>query len=110
MEATYDNVLQANKLHIRATKRPELNQTIIHIFNYIGTDITNLIKRPRPTKQEAVKLKVKLCNTAKSTKIYAVSPDNDKYDAVIMPEFSSAKDAIEFAVPLDTYTLVVVQQ
>ena len=110
LEATYDNELQAGKLHIRVTKRPELNQTIIHVFNYIGTDITNLIKRPRPTKQEAVKVKVKLCDAAKSTKVYAVSPDNDKYDAVIIPEFSCVKGTIKFVVPVDTYTLIVIQQ
>ena len=106
-EATYDNDLQVDKLHVRVTKRPEMNQTLIHIFNYIGTDITNILKRPRPAKQEAVKLKVRL---ADATKVYAVSPDNDKYDAVIIPEINSVEDTIEFAVPVDTYTLVVVQQ
>jgi hypothetical protein len=106
---TYDSELQAGKLHVRVTNRPELNQTMIHIFNYIGTDITNLIKRPRPTRQEAVKLKVKLCDESKSTKVYAVSPDNDEYGTVIMPETSRIEDSIEFAVPVDTYTLVVIQ-
>jgi hypothetical protein len=106
---TYDNELQAGKLHVRVTKRPELNQTMIHVFNYIGTDITNLIKRPRPTRQEAVKLKVKLHNESESTKVYAVSPDNDEYDTVIMPKTSRGEDSIEFAVPVETYTLVVIQ-
>ena len=109
-EATYDDALQAGKLHIRVTERPELHQTMIHIFNYIGTDITNLIKRPRPAKQDAVKLKVKRRGEAKDVTVYAISPDNDDVDTVIMPKASRLEDSIEFTVPVDTYTLVVIQQ
>jgi hypothetical protein len=106
---TYDNELQAGKLHVRVTERPEINQTMIHVFNYIGSDITNLIKRPRPARQEAVKLKVKLHDGSESTKVYAVSPDNDEYDTILMPETSRVEDSMEFSVPVETYTLVVIQ-
>ncbi|MCD4831141.1 MAG: hypothetical protein K8R02_04950 [Anaerohalosphaeraceae bacterium] len=108
--ASFDDALKAGTIHIRVTKRPAMKQTIIHLFNYVGTEATNLIKRPHPTKQEAVNVKFKLTNQTTIPVIYAVSPDNEKYDEVAKPLAKLNADTVEFDVSVDTYTLVVIQQ
>jgi len=49
-------------------------------------------------------------NGYKSTKVYAVPPDKNEYGTVIMYETSRVEDLMEFSVPVDTYTWVVIQQ
>lgn len=111
IKASYDNIPEANTVHIRMTKRPLLGQTIIHLFNYLRTETTNLIKRPRPQKQEQVVLKVKMTGLQiNGITVYAVSPDYEEYDYVYKPQIKLDKEFINFGVSVDTYTLITIQQ
>ena len=111
-KVSYDDTPEADSIHIRMASRPLLGQTIIHLFNYLGTETTNLIKRPSPRKHDSVTITVKLKDAEGKPveSVCAVSPDSEQYDDVYKPRIEMNKETLECGVPIDTYTLIVIQQ
>jgi hypothetical protein len=108
---TTEIAVEDNKLHLVARAPLSDPDTIyLHVFNYIGTTTQLHGKRPRPTPQENVALEVQTPGFAEEYRVQAFSPDFASYSACVTPVAKCHANKMEFSVPVENYTLIVINR
>ena len=105
---SYDDMPEANTVHVRANVEPKNHTYLVHLFNYVDSEVTVQSLRPEPKSVE-VTATVKVDGDASQYKVYLLSPDNDDYLAVGTPAFLARDGTLTFKAPLRYYTLAVIE-
>jgi hypothetical protein len=108
---TYGNFAADDQLHLVA-RSPLSNPDVIylHLFNYRGTTAETYKPRPRPTPQEKVTIHINTPGFSEEFRVRAFSPDFENYGDFIEPKAQYKSNELEFSVPVDTYTLIIVKR
>lgn len=99
-----------DQLHLVARSSMSTPDTIyLHLFNYRGTRADTYAPRPRPVPQEKVTIQMTTPGFAREYRVAVFSPDFDHVADTLEPATQCKSNQIEFAVPVDTYSLIVVR-
>lgn len=109
--AAYGDEIEDGKVHVVARSPISQPDVIyLHVFNYTGTTADTSKARPRPTPLDKVTIRMDTPGFARDYTVRAFSPDFAEYDDAVTPERTHQSNHLEFSVPVDTYTLVIVKR
>lgn len=109
--AAYSDDIEDGKIHIVARSPVSQPETIyLHIFNYTGTTADTSKARPAPEPLDSVTIRMDTPGFARDYTVRALSPDFENYSDTVEPERTHESNHLEFSVPVNTYTLVIVKR
>jgi hypothetical protein len=109
--ATIENSVEDGKLHLVARSPLSEPDTIyLHLFNYTGSTMQILERRPRPTPQPTITLSLPVPGFARDYQVQVFSPDFENYSDFLEPETACSGQQITFEVPVDLYSLIVIRK
>ncbi|HOE96580.1 MAG TPA: hypothetical protein PLS90_10135 [Candidatus Sumerlaeota bacterium] len=108
--ATREDAVEDGKLHLVArAPLSDPDRIYLHVFNYLGTTIDVLARRPRPARAD-VTLRLDVPGFAGEYRVRAFSPDFARYGDCVAPATVAEANHLQFDVPVETYTLVIIDR